>query len=342
MSPDSTECQRSYATAETALHHIRDLRLPADPQSFELWYAYATGDNPALNRQVAEFIAARQATNGAELDELYRSFVTSSKALSQIASIHEQIEDEVSQIIGMIEAAIFSTATFQSGLDGPGQKLRTGIDRECLRAIVESLVHHTKTVEMEHENLGKGLQLSSMQIQVLTKDLEAAKIQSLIDPLTSLFNRKHFDKYLGRLTNLAKRGNKPFVLILTDIDHFKTFNDSHGHLIGDHVLRLIAMELVQAIKGRGIAARYGGEEFAVILPRADLSSGLEVAMELQKSIAAREIFRRNSDEVLGRITISAGLAEWRPEDSVETLIGRADACLYSAKVNGRNRVVADI
>jgi diguanylate cyclase len=121
-------------------------------------------------------------------------------------------------------------------------------------------------------------------------------------------------------------------MLMFDIDHFKSFNDSYGHLTGDQVLRLVGMSLKQTIKGQDITARYGGEEFAVVLPNTALRQALTVADHIRRAVMAKELKKKSTGEILGRVTISVG---------VSTLIERADACLYAAKRNGRNRVVCE-
>ena len=128
---------------------------------------------------------------------------------------------------------------------------------------------------------------------------------------------------------------------MTDIDHFKTFNDTWGHLTGDQVLRLVAMSMKQNVKGQDIAARYGGEEFAVILPNTVLRSGLTVADHIRRAVMSKELMKRSTGQNLGRVTISLGVATARKGDTAQSLIARADACLYAAKRNGRNRVICE-
>ena len=128
---------------------------------------------------------------------------------------------------------------------------------------------------------------------------------------------------------------------MTDIDHFKTFNDTWGHLTGDQVLRLVAMSLKQNVKGQDIAARYGGEEFAVILPNTVLRSALTVADHIRRAVMSKELMKRSTGQNLGRVTISLGVATARKGDTAQSLIARADACLYAAKRNGRNRVICE-
>jgi diguanylate cyclase len=128
---------------------------------------------------------------------------------------------------------------------------------------------------------------------------------------------------------------------MTDIDRFKAFNDTYGHLTGDQVLRLAAMCVRQNVKGQDIAARYGGEEFAVILPRTTLGQALTVADQIRRGVMSKELMKRSTNENLGRITVSIGVAAYRPGDTGQTLIERADACLYAAKRTGRNKVMCE-
>ena len=126
-----------------------------------------------------------------------------------------------------------------------------------------------------------------------------------------------------------------------DIDHFKSFNDTYGHLTGDQVLRLVAISLKQTIKGQDITARYGGEEFAVVLPNTGISQALTVADHIRRAVMAKELKKKSTGELLGRVTISVGVSILRRGDTTDSLIERADACLYTAKRNGRNRVICE-
>src|SRR5262249_5059635 len=126
-----------------------------------------------------------------------------------------------------------------------------------------------------------------------------------------------------------------------DIDHFKKFNDTYGHLTGDQVLRLVAQAVKQNVKGQDIAARYGGEEFAVILPQTPLRQALTVADHIRRAVVAKELIKRSTGENLGRVTISVGVATLHKSETTQALLERADACLYAAKRSGRNLVVCE-
>jgi diguanylate cyclase len=189
--------------------------------------------------------------------------------------------------------------------------------------------------------LEQKLEASRDDIAGLQRDLDEVRRESMLDPLTKIFNRKSFDE--GMLKSFADAGEngKPLCLMLLDIDHFKRFNDTWGHQTGDQVLRLVAMTLKSNIKGKDMAARYGGEEFAAILPETDLEGAMIVADNIRKAVQAKELLKRSTNEKLGRITASFGVAAYRPGDSPSSLIERADRCLYAAKHAGRNRVFSE-
>jgi diguanylate cyclase len=182
---------------------------------------------------------------------------------------------------------------------------------------------------------------SKQEIATLKESLEAIRNESLTDPLTGLGNRKFFDRTLSDTMKKAILDGEPMSLLMMDIDHFKSFNDNYGHLTGDQVLRLVALSLKQNVKGQDIIARYGGEEFAVILPNTALRQAITVADHIRRAVMAKELKKKSTGEILGRVTISIGVALLTAGDDANSLIERADGCLYAAKRNGRNRVICE-
>ena len=157
-----------------------------------------------------------------------------------------------------------------------------------MRAIVESLVQTTKEMQQNNQALEARLSASKQEINQLQENLEVVRTESLTDPLTTLANRKLFDKALERAMSDAAPSSEPLSLMLTDVDHFKKFNDTYGHHTGDQVLRLVAHAVKQNVKGQDIAARYGGEEFAVVLPDTALRSAITVADHIRRAVMAKE------------------------------------------------------
>jgi diguanylate cyclase len=240
----------------------------------------------------------------------------------------------------MIGAAAGTASHYTENLANVSQLLNNAKDNAGLRTIVESLVQTTKEVEQNNKALEARLSASKAEISELQENLEAVRNESLTDPLTSLANRKSFDEALARALAAARTKGEPIVLMLTDIDHFKKFNDNWGHLTGDQVLRLVAGAVKQNVKAQDIAARYGGEEFAIVLPNTVLRSAITVAEHIRRAVMTKELMKRSTGEHLGRVTISIGVAALRPNDTPQSLIERADMCLYAAKRSGRNRVIS--
>jgi diguanylate cyclase len=258
-----------------------------------------------------------------------------------VDEVGTRIVGEIEQVMSMIETAIGTSNDFTQSLAGAQQEIIGSGDRDQLRFIVETLVRATKEVEDANQTLQKRLVDSREEINVLQENLEVVRTESLTDPLTTLANRKFYEDSIKRFIEDAEQNDAPLSVILADIDHFKKFNDTYGHLTGDQVLRLVAITLKQNIKGQDVAARYGGEEFVMLLPRTALMAAVTVADNVRRAVMGKELMRRSTGETLGRVTISLGVANWRKGDTLATLLERADACLYTAKHGGRNCVVAE-
>ncbi len=341
MNVHAEEHERSLAFADIALGQIKALRQAATPRNYEIWYAYASGLHPSLNQKINETLKERGKLSDADLEEIYATFLSPTRLSQRIDDVGNMVKGEIEQVMAMIDAAAGSASSYTESLADMSEKLGDSNDRESVRAIVESLVQTTKEMEASNQRLEARLSASKQEIDQLHENLEAVRNESLTDPLTQLSNRKLFDASLEAAIATARERNEPMSLLMTDIDYFKKFNDSFGHLTGDQVLRLVAMSVKQNVKGQDIAARYGGEEFAVILPNTFLRSAITVADHIRRAVMAKELMKRSTGEHLGRVTISVGVAALRAGDTMQTLIERSDACLYAAKRNGRNRVMSE-
>jgi diguanylate cyclase len=341
MSEPAGEHERTIAFAEIAFGQIKALRQGASPRNYEVWYSYATGYNPSLNQTINETLAKNGTLTEADLEQVYTAYISSTRFSDKIDSVGSRVMDEINQVMAMMDAAVGSASTYSESLNDVSDKLGSAKDREGLRSIVESLVATANEMKANNQALEQRLNASKEEINQLQENLEVVRNESLTDPLTSLANRKHFDDKLAQAIVDSAETSEPLSLVMTDIDHFKNFNDTWGHLTGDQVLRLVAMSLKQNVKGQDIAARYGGEEFAVILPNTVLRSGLTVADHIRRAVMSKELMKRSTGQNLGRVTISLGVATARKGDTAQSLIARADACLYAAKRNGRNRVICE-
>ena len=327
--------------AERALEHIRRHNLSADPSSYAVWYAYVRGQKPALAHDIDSLLASKGNLFDSDIDKVRQQHLSDLDAVARLTTVGDKLGDEVEQIVGMIEAAIGIAGNAEQDLTDAGHKLAAAIDRDTLRGIIGAVLSTTKDVQQENSRLGHRLKQSHEQISDLQEHLTAIRSQALTDPLTGLANRRHFDEQLEGALIVARKDGSALSLLLADIDHFKRFNDTHGHLLGDQVLRLVASVLIQNTKGQDLTARYGGEEFAVILPNTHLREAVAVAENLRRAIASREVIKRTTGEHLGRITLSIGVTQRHASESAQALIEAADTCLYAAKKAGRNRVISE-
>lgn len=185
----------------------------------------------------------------------------------------------------------------------------------------------------EHEaqliNARRAAEEASAQLQIANQRLSELSIR---DPLTGVWNRRHFEELLVAELHRFHRHGHPFVLIMFDIDHFKTVNDRYGHLVGDQVLVTLT-RLTQAALRRGASlARLGGEEFVVLEPDCSLPQAIAIAERLRRIVETHDFPQ------VGRITASFGVIEARQGESEDEMIDRVDGAMYASKNGGRNRV----
>ena len=348
MAVPSDEHERTLAFAEVALQQIKALRQLASPRNFEIWYQYATGYTPELNRAINDTLAQKGTLGDADIDQIYNTYLSPNRVSDRLDTLGTRMAGEIKEVLDMIDTAAGSATNYSASLADASEKLQGasddlegGNDGAALRAVIERLVTGAKEMETSNKKLEARLSASRQEIEQLQQNLETVRNESLTDPLTTLANRKFFDAELRKFVVEAKAGGQPLTLLMSDVDHFKAFNDKFGHPTGDQVLRLVAMSVKQKVTQRDIAARYGGEEFAVALPQTALRSALAVADHIRRAVMHKELMKRSSGERLGRVTVSIGVAQLRPTDTPQSLIERADQCLYAAKRNGRNCVICE-
>lgn len=159
---------------------------------------------------------------------------------------------------------------------------------------------------------------------------------AIIDGLTDIHNKRYFNDFLEREHGRAIRHHRPLSLIIFDVDHFKSLNDRYGHINGDRVLERMAARVQSFVRRDECFARYGGEEFALILPEASSTGAVALAEKIRSAIEQTQFTLENGEDET--VTVSLGVATLHEDESVQGLIGRADAALYQAKNEGRNRV----
>ena len=310
--------------------------VAATPPNFELWYAYAKGAMPELTHAIDQTIAEGRITDAPTLRELHTRFFEQ-VGHAAFDDLTVQLNDELRKFAGVLESAGVDTATYGRSLNTAATQLSQG-DVARISVIVENLAGATRAIEARHKDVEAELQISGCEVERLRQSLEAIRKESHVDSLTGLYNRRGFEMRISQTLVEAHEHALPVSVLMGDIDHFKRFNDTWGHVTGDQVLRLVAHGLKSSIRDADTAARYGGEEFVVLLPGTTLDGAASIAEKIRLTVSGKKIIKRSTGDTLGTITISIGAAQVLHGEHVADTIQRADACLYAAKNSGRNRV----
>ncbi len=338
---DQDDHKRTIQYGDSAIMYIKKNTLPAYPRSYELWYTYSAGYNQGLNRAINESIKTHGRIGTDEMLTLYGRFLSPTRLGDRLDEVGSKVSKEVEELVDTLKLSADAASDYGSALEQAGEKIKSVTDPEKLQIYLAHLVKSTQNAVSSNRKLENQLLESKNQIENLQSSLEAIRYESLTDELTTLNNRKHFENSIERIIDQHKETGEGFSLLMTDIDHFKKFNDTYGHQTGDQVLRLVALAVKQNIKSQDIACRYGGEEFAIILPQSSLEDAAAIGERIRTAVMSKELVKRSTGENLGRITISLGVATCKDTDSAHTVVSRADEALYLAKNSGRNLVKSE-
>jgi diguanylate cyclase len=313
--------------------------LACSPQNYEVWLTYFTHSSPDLRAALDKMLAAGKPLNPQDMEDLYERFFSTTHLSTQVMETGSRIAHEIADALDALKKAGATTERYGATLNVAAESLTSAsIDGDALKRLITVLAGATTEMSKQNSNLSHKLAQSSQEMEKLRTSLRQARAEALTDALTGIANRKLFDETLRLRKEEADSEKTELSLILCDIDHFKSFNDTWGHQTGDQVIRFVASALAKFALPDHLVARYGGEEFAVVMPRTPLKEAGRIADQIRSAIEAKRLVRRSTNETIGAVTVSFGAAVYSPGETVTHLIARADECLYMSKRNGRNRV----
>ncbi len=326
--------------AKNALALMEKYEVAPLPDNFAVWYHYASGKNKDLIREIDSIPANKLTFTDEICSYLHSKYVIGNrnqKVLDDAAITTQKVLLEVLRVVNEFSD---ETQSYNKEVDHYLEHVSQEFTDDNVKAIFKELIGATVNLKKSGENMSKKLEESTNEINSLRKNLQQVTIEAQRDFLTGVFNRKTFEKLFDEMAINAKESRKELCMVMIDIDHFKRFNDQYGHLLGDEVLKIVARSLTDTLKGRDVVARFGGEEFVVLLPDTPVDGALKVAEMIRNTIASKQLRRKDTGETYGTITVSMGVARFRPDsDMLPTLVKRADDALYQAKHTGRNRVI---
>lgn len=334
------EKEQTQLISRNALGKIAHEELLPTPENYELWFSYYSRSNPEIVKVIDNLLGSGQKVTEYVCHELYQRFLSDLRNEEMVRRAGEQVQTTISNVTSVVHGVRSATEDYNTSLGEVSAKITQAKSQEEVQEVIRMASDRTRAMVEHNRELEDQLVRSTELMEELKRDLEYVRREAMTDGLTGIANRKAFDAELDRVLRESENSKSIFSLLMVDIDFFKSFNDNFGHQVGDQVLRLVARTLKDGLKGRDFAARYGGEEFSIILPDTDLSGAVAVGNSLRKAVASKDVINRSSGKVLGRITMSVGVAEYAGDRTMEELIERADNALYTAKHNGRNQVAA--
>ncbi|WP_299436283.1 GGDEF domain-containing protein [uncultured Rhodospira sp.] len=332
---------QAVAAARLAMDSMTEHGVIPNPNNFAIWYVHHTQRLPDLSREIERLMTDGARFGPDVLQALHDKYLSQADETKTLAEAGLRIEDTLEKLLKMLTDANKGTETYGATLNDLSHQAQ-GASQEALHSIISTLVAETQEALRLNRKLGTQLSQSSREVSKLREDLEQVRTEARIDGLTGVFNRKVFDLVMREATEAAASGGRNLSLLMLDIDRFKNFNDTHGHQMGDQVLKLVARTIQGCVRPSDTVARYGGEEFAVVLPSTGVRGAVVVAERVRTTVAGKRITNRRSGTELGRITLSIGVAEYALGESIADMVQRADRALYMAKRQGRNQVISQL
>jgi diguanylate cyclase len=352
-----------YATtvADRAIRSMSQQSVPVTPGNFSVWFDYAMGTSPALRKTIDVLIGNKRKFDASINRELYATFVKPQSGADAAGDFPEQLRGVISSAREFLATAISDNRTQIEALGEVTSQVTSQVQvNGDPRLIIEQLMAELARATNRAAALETNFLATTQELDKIRDSLKAAEERSNTDALTGLANRRSMDEFFRSAQIVAMEGDEPLSVLMIDIDHFKKFNDTYGHQVGDQVLRLVAKVLQDNVGQGGLAARYGGEELIAVLPGYDLGACVEVAerirlrisearltrratgqARIRLRISEARLTRRATGQAISSVTVSIGVAQFRLAESSEAMIERCDRGLYQAKRSGRNRTVTE-
>lgn len=335
---DDMDVEYATTVADRAMRAMSQQSVPATPNNFSVWFSYAMGTSPALRKTIDILIGNKRKFDSSINHELYVTYINPQSDSGTTGDFPEQLRGVISSARQFLATAISDNRTQIEALGEVSSQVGATSDP---RPIIERLVAELSKATTRASTLEANFAETSHELDKIRDSLKLAEQRSNTDALTGLANRRSLDEFFRLALIAAMERGEPLSVLMIDIDHFKNFNDSYGHQVGDQVLRLVAKVLQDNVRDVDLAARYGGEELIAVLPGTDLIGCATVAERIRRRVSEARLTRRTTGEEISSVTVSIGVAQFRLAESAEAMIERCDRALYQAKQSGRNRTVTE-
>jgi len=341
MSVEPHDIARSHAIAKKVFAKAVLAKFDLVPEVYGVWYAYYAASHPRLNIEVDAIVASGKPFDITTFKDLHTRHLKTDEDTDTTQQILSETQLLLKGVFDEIINANNATADYGNSLKTYTGQLSHATQAADVKSIITSLIKDTSAAADSGRSLHDKLAEATARTEMLEKKLAQTEKEASIDALTGLRNRRAFDTRLRELYAGFRQHGQFFAVIMVDIDFFKKFNDTYGHQTGDLVLATVGDTLHRSLKGDDFPARYGGEEFIILLPETSLENAVIVAEQLRVRISLKKIEDERHPDVTLKVAASLGVSFVNQQDTMQSVVDRADKALYQAKKTGRNRVCSE-
>jgi len=332
---DFSEEQNSHFLRQI-LQFFSAHKMMSTPVNYALIYEHISGSNQKLSSAIEILIKQQRPFNTELVIKLYYKYINDT-SLESFDRVNNELESLINKTRKTVEQT--SQKASDAGIAFEEQAASAAVvdSNKELQAVISDVVAEATGLAKVSQSLKAELDSTNQEMESLRAELIKVREAAATDALTGLLNRGSFDVALNKL--ISQANNTHSCLVMFDLDFFKKVNDTHGHLIGDSVLKFTGNLLKKYAEPQHSSVRYGGEELAIIMPETSLKKSAEIAEKIRSELEKSRLKKKNSSDSIGRITVSIGITRLKAKDTSEDFIMRADKALYQAKETGRNKVV---
>jgi diguanylate cyclase len=335
---DELDYDYAASVAARAMRAMAEQHVPATPNNFNVWFHYFLGAPNDLKHAIDILVDNHRRFDVKTNQDLFATYIEPSDNVAA-SNASEQLHAVMIAARQFLATAIADNHSQIQAINDVAGETQAGVDPTQL---VARLMNELAKAASRATKLETGFAEKTRELDAIRETLSKSEQRARTDMLTGLANRRALEEFFRTAQIAAMEKGEALSVLMLDIDHFKLINDNFGHGVGDQVLRLMAQVLRDRVRDIDLPARYGGEELIAVLPGIDLTACTDVAERIRRAIADCRITRRSTGEVLPTITVSIGVAQFQPGESMADLIERCDRALYRAKGAGRNRVITEI
>lgn len=309
-----------------------------DPLNYTLWYSYYSKTFPLLNKDLDQTIERYKTCPPEVAQRLFIEHISQAdknNGEQELATFQKAILSLVDNLSDSLDVTAKQTTGFSEALKENVSNLESIEMNEEVAPLLKELSTNADAICEANQTFQGKLSSAQAEINTLKKELEKTRLDANTDPLTGLCNRRVLEAIYHQF---EEENGEHFALIIMDIDKFKSFNDIHGHILGDQILKIVGMLLKNSCETPVVPIRLGGEEFALLCPNYDIEKAQQLADKIRLKLSSTPYTNKRTGNKIPPVTASFGVTLKKPDDSLISLIERADKALYSAKESGRNKV----